>query len=285
MRLLKKLAVTLPLVVAILFLQSELDARKIHPGEVDTCGRLTDVRVLQFLSLGFEEVIADYYWFKTVLYAGSNENSMNVEYFTALVDQVITLDPQFQYPYIFGSVILSIEANDYKGSDRLLLKGFTRHPDTWRFPFGLGYNSYFHHGDPEEAARYLAIAARLPHHPSYLPALASRAYFEAGNSEVAIKFLEAIIEETPEGQYRKRFEQRLEVLRTIRFLEKLVVQFRQDGNGHLDSLHELVSAGYLRKIPHDPYGGEFYLNENGRVFSTSELRPVNTEMRKGGHNG
>jgi len=284
-RFFKKLAVIVPLIGAILLLQSELDAQKDQHREAVNCERLADVRVLKFLSLGFEEVIADYYWFKTVLYTGGDAKSMDFEYFASLVDQVITLDPHFQTPYIFGSVILAIEADDIDGSDRLLLKGFTRFPDAWRFPFGLGYNNYFHHGNPEKAARYLAIAARLPDHPSYLPALASRVYLEAGNPEVAIKFLETILDEAPEGQQREKLARRLEALRMILQLEKLAERFRQDGNGHLESLHELVDAGYLKKVPRDPYGGEFYLNEDGRVYSTSKLRPVDTEIQKGEHHG
>ena len=36
-------------------------------------------------------------------------------------------------------------------------------------------------------------------------------------------------------------------------------------------LDELLETKFLKKIPPDPYGGEYVLIENGRVFSTSKF--------------
>ncbi len=40
------------------------------------------------------------------------------------------------------------------------------------------------------------------------------------------------------------------------------------------SLTELETAGLIDKIPEDPYGGEFILMEEGRVYTTSKLLPI-----------
>jgi hypothetical protein len=283
-KLLKKIAIILPMFIAVLLLQKELDAKRIEHEEVYKERRLPDPHMLKELSLGFEGVIADYYWFKTTLYVGTEDELIDYDYFAELVDLVTTLDPNFQYPYIFGSLILSLEANDYTRSDKLLLKGFAIHGESWRFPFGLGYNSYFGHGDSEKAARYLGISARLPGHPSYLPVLASRVYYEAGDSDVAIQFLETILEETPEGKHRAVLEQRRDALKVIRYLEKMVSRYSVEKNGSPETIEELVSAGYLKEIPDDPYGGEFYLDDNYKVQSTSDLRPVDHGIHKGENN-
>ncbi|MFQ6104724.1 MAG: tetratricopeptide repeat protein [Candidatus Glassbacteria bacterium] len=277
----KKAMMILPMVIIIILLQQELDAKKVTHEEAGTVEQLPDPQVLKYLSLGFEEVIADFYWFKAVLYAGSEVGSMDYDYFLSLIDLVTALDPQFQYPYLFGSIIMSVEADDYEASDRLLMKGFSFHRKSWRFPFGLGYNSYFNHGDPKKAARYLGIASKLPEHPSYLPSLVSRLYHEAGSSDLAIRFLETMIQDTPEGAQRKKLMQRLEALRMIRYLEKIADSYRRDLRKEPEAIDDLVRAGYLRAIPSDPYGGEFYLDKCGRVLSTSKLRPVQNMTRGG----
>ncbi len=41
--------------------------------------------------------------------------------------------------------------------------------------------------------------------------------------------------------------------------------------GHIPELEALVDAGYLEYLPPDPYGGEWVLLPNGRVFSTSRF--------------
>jgi hypothetical protein len=282
MRAWAKTAIILIMMSVLLFLQNELDARRTDCSVMKE--RLPNPQALRILSLGHEEVVADYYWFKTVLYAGGETTDKDYGYFSSLVDLVTSLDPQFEYPYLFGSVILSLEANDHEASDRLLLKGYAHHQNSWRFPFGLGYNSYFYHGDPVKAARYLVLAAKLPRRPAYLPILASRVCNEAGNTEVAIRFLETIIEETPEGKQRERLEQRLGALRVINYLESVVREYTRERGRSPGDMGELIRAGYLKRIPDDPYGGTFYLDDKGHVLTTSELRSAAYGIEKGEKN-
>jgi hypothetical protein len=278
----KKLLVFVLLFTAMLLLQRELDARRVEHGSAMTTGALPKPGHLRALSLGHEEVLSDFYWVKAVLYEGTERTEKDYRYFSSLIDLVTTLDPYFQYPYIFGSVILSVMANDPAASDKLLLQGFTYHRDTWRFPFGLGYNAYFHYGDPRGAARYLGIAATLDGCPAYVPRLASRLYHESGSIDVAIRFLTTIAREMEDGEERRILETRIEALRMIQFLEGIVSQYRKDLERNPLVLDDLVRAGYLHKVPSDPYGGRFYLDEECNVYSTSRLRPVVPYETKGG---
>lgn len=279
----KRILVFMLLFTAMLVLQRQLDATRIEHGCSMAIAALPRPGVLRALSLGHEEVLSDFYWVKAVLYEGTEGIEKDYGYFSSLLDLVTALDPHFQYPYIFGSVILSIVANDAEASDRLLLQGFTFHKDHWRFPFGLGYNAYFHHQDPKGAARYLGIAANLDGCPSYVPRLASRLYHESGNIEVAIRFLTTIVQDMEEGEERRILETRIEALEMIQHLEGQIALYRRDLGRSPRDLAELVRAGYLHKMPSDPYGGQFYLDQGCTVYSTSNLRPINPSAVKGGN--
>jgi hypothetical protein len=279
----KKLAVFILLFIAMLLLQRELDARRVEHGCANTSVPLPEPCYLRALSLGHEEMVSDFYWVKAVLYEGTEGIDRDYRYFSSMIDLVTELDPYFQYPYIFGSVILSIVANDPEGSDRLLLDGFAFHRDAWRFPFGLGYNAYFHHGDPRDAARYLSMAATLEGCPAYVPRLASRLYTESGSIDVAIRFLATLVREMEESEERRILETRIEALKMIQHLEENVARYREETGQNPQQLSDLVQAGYLQCVPNDPYGGRFCLDENGTVYSTSKLRPPATHEDKGGY--
>ena len=57
----------------------------------------------------------------------------------------------------------------------------------------------------------------------------------------------------------------------ILHLEKAVLAYRKRFQTEPKKLEDLVEAGLLVKIPEDPYGGSFYLDNEGRVRTTSRL--------------
>lgn len=270
------------MMASVLLLQRELAARRIERSTGGDVEQLPDLDVLRFMSLGHEEVLSDFYWIKAVLYEGNETVEKDYTHFASLIDLSTGLDPYFQYPYLFGSVILAVMAGDYDASDRILLKGYALHGESWRFPFGLGYNAYFHYGDSKKAARYLSIAAQLDRSPSYLPRLVARLYHESGSLDVAIDFLETVMEGTEDGEQRRELQKRLLALRRMRSLERAVILYRREQDRAPLEIEDLVISGTVREIPVDPYGGTFYIDEKGSVRSTSRLRPLIMHGDKGG---
>jgi tetratricopeptide (TPR) repeat protein len=270
------------MMTAILILQRELVARRTEQSSATEVEKLPDADVLAFMSLGFEEVMSDFYWVKAVLYEGRESGEKDYSYFSSLIDLSTSLDPYFQYPYLFGSVILAVMAGDYEASDRLLMKGYALHGESWRFPFGLGYNAYFHDGDAKRAARYLSVAAHLDRSPAYLPRLVTRLYHESGSLDVAIRFLETVLADAGEGEQSLELRKRLEALRSMHYLEHAVSRYHREQGQDPAAIEDLVTAGTVKEIPDDPYGGRFYLDEDGSIRSTSRLRPVVVHGDKGG---
>ena len=78
---------------------------------------------LKPFTFGFNQVIADYFWIKTVGYFGEHLMSdRNYPWLYHMLDLVTTLDPQFIWPYYFGGITLSLEAEQVEQSNLILKK-------------------------------------------------------------------------------------------------------------------------------------------------------------------
>jgi hypothetical protein len=125
-----------------------------------------------------------------------------------MLDIITTLDPKFLYPYLFGGVTLSIELRRPDLANAILRKGLREHPDVWKIPFLIGFNTYFGEGDAATAARYIGLAAALPGAPKYLPGLAARLYTRGGGRDKALAFLSEVIRQTEDPGLRAQLVER-----------------------------------------------------------------------------
>jgi len=163
------------------------------------------------LCLGFDELVADILWIKAVGYFGTHvKTDRNYPWLYHMLDLITTLDPLYQYPYEFGAIIFSLEADNVHQSISILKKGIKNYPDYWRFYFYLGFDYFFILKEPTIAADYIAKAATLPGHPPYLPRLAASLYAVSQGKEHAIIFLKQIYENTQDKQIRSMLEKKME---------------------------------------------------------------------------
>jgi len=170
-------------------------------------------RILKPLTLGFNQLVADYFWIKTISYFGDHLMSdRKYPWLYHLLELVTTLDPQFIWPYYFGGIILSLEADQVEQSNLILKKAMATHPDVWNFPFYIGFNYWYHYNDPLKAASYIRIAARLPGAPKYLKTFPARLYSEAGTHEAAERFLLEMLKSTQEPRMREKILKRIKEL-------------------------------------------------------------------------
>jgi hypothetical protein len=150
---------------------------------------------LEPFTLGYNQLVADYFWVKTISYFGDHVvTDRQYPWLYHILDLVTTLDPHCTWPYYFGAVILSVEANQVEQSNKILKRAMRVHPDNWKFPFYLGYNYWYHHDDPATAARYLAIAAAIPGAPGMLKTFPAALFSEAGQKQAALTFLKEMLQ-------------------------------------------------------------------------------------------
>ncbi|MCD6199770.1 MAG: hypothetical protein J7K15_14580, partial [Deltaproteobacteria bacterium] len=86
-----------------------------------------------------------------------------------------------------------------------------------------------------------------------------------------IIFLKEMIKDSKNENIKQNFMLRIKVLEIMDQLEQKVREYQKTYQKRPASLTELVTAGLIDKIPDDPYGGQFILLENGRVYTTSKM--------------
>ena len=135
----------------------------------------------------------------------------------------------------------------------------------------MGFNYFYFLKDNAKAAQYFMAASKLEGCPSYVTGLATRLSVYQNQFGPAILFLKEILETTRNPAMEKQLTTRLSALLILDNLEKKVAAYKMALGRFPDQLMDLVEKGFIDKIPQDPYGGKFFILENGRVFTTSKL--------------
>ncbi len=179
-------------------------------------------RHLKVLSVGFSNLAADLLWIKAIGYFGGHAlTDREFPWLHHILDQVTTLDPPFRYPYLFGGIVLAVEAKSSESSIALLAKGMRQYPGEWRFPFYIGFNYFYHQQDPARAAEFMRYASSLPGRPGYLPRLAASLMAETGRLDSAIAFLETMLAGARDESERYMIVQKIADLRAGRMPDSL----------------------------------------------------------------
>ena len=235
---------------------------------------LPSKEVTQVVSFGNEILLAQLIFFDSMFFVGSLEApptpQINKEIYHTL-DTVTYLDPYNLDSYYFAQGVMSWNRSLLEPLNALLRRGMAHRSWDWHLPFFYGFNQFYFLKRPEEAAIYLNKAYQLNPRNDFLPTLIARLYYQADETEVAIDFLEEMIRNSKSAKMRKWMSVRLQAFRIVLFLENAIDQYQERYSSQPPSLEALVENGMLKAIPADPYGGKFYLDEKGKVRSTSKF--------------
>lgn len=241
-------------------------------------GEVLPSTILRLGSLEFNGLSADLLQltamvaFGETLERGVKPEAVEWRWLYGTLNNATELDPYFLDPYIFGNAVLTWDAHLVREANALLEKGSRYRSWDYQLPFYQGFNSFYFLGDDQTAADLLMEASRRPEAPPLLASLASRLAYKGARTTNAILFLEGILAREEDEGRRKEYRLRLDALRGIAVLEQAVTIFRERLSRAPKSIAELQEAGILRSIPRDPYGGTFFIDETGRVRTTSDLR-------------
>jgi tetratricopeptide (TPR) repeat protein len=173
--------------------------------------------------------------------------------------------------YYFAQAVLAWDAGRPHQAIDLLEYGFAHRTWDWYLPFFLSFDYAFFLKDYAKAGEFLAKAAALNPRAAWFSSLAARYYYEGGRTALALVYLEEMISTARNEAIKKHLITRAEALEKILKLEEAVLIYKQRIHRAPENLEELVRAGILKHIPEDPYGGNFYLDEQGKVRTTSKL--------------
>jgi len=233
-------------------------------------------QVARLASLGFEPLVADYYWMQAVQVVGAEtrDPSRHAPLLGRLVDVVTTVDPWVDHPYRFAAHWLTDSPESVRFANRLLRRGIRYHPDDWRNRFYLGFNRFFYLGEVEAAAEALEAAALLPDAPLYLPRLAARLRAHTSGLDTASAFLEELLRGAEDPRARAHYEESLlqiEVERRARLLDGARERFRERNGRDIRSVEDLARGpgAVLGALPAEPSGAAWILDEpGGRIVSS-----------------
>jgi len=159
---------------------------------------------MRLLSPADPHFLADLLWLRTVYYFGQHAfTDRQYPYLLHLLDVITDLSPEWEQPYLFGAVVLPVEAGAVEDGFYLIDKGLAQFPQSWELWFYKGFCMWQFRGDIDSAARALQRAALLPGSPPYLAPLAATLATRAGQRELALRFLNEVLDNLPTPDQRK----------------------------------------------------------------------------------
>lgn len=213
--------------------------------------------VAKAAALGFDAVLADYYWVQAVLLAGGETSpSKESRHLGRLIDVVTTLDPWVDHAYRFAAVWMTESLEDIRHANSLLERSFDYHRDDWRNRFYLGFNQFFYLEDNESAAETLYQASRLPGAPLYLPRLVARLRSHVADLGAAALFLEEMVRTAPDESAKAEYQAALDEIEIewkARELDRAREAYRELFGEDIDFVEQLAigSKAVLASLP-DP---------------------------------
>ncbi len=219
---------------------------------------------LKKVSLGFDELLSDIYWFRVLQYFGDSEGRISdkdpkllLNYFDIITD----LDPKFVNAYRFGGTFLAepepFGLGDVEKGAILLDKGRKNNPNNFRLPLEEAFLLYLYSQNYKKASTLFEEASKRvssDFRKASFKGMAATARLKGGDRELSKKIWKDIYENTT-NEGRKNFAlQNLKELQTMDFedrLTNLVQKFDSDFGRLPLNPQELVKKGYLKKVPKD----------------------------------
>ena len=143
-------------------------------------------------------------------------------------------------------------------------------------PFYAGFNAAYFLKDYKAAAHFFQMASERSGNV-LLGKLAARYFYESGQTQMGLTYLDSMIKGATDAKTRLIYTKRRDALLSTQTIEEAVSKYRKNFGRDPTNLSDLVERGVLESIPIDPYGGTFYLDEKGKVRTTSKFALTNPE--------
>jgi len=264
-------------IVLFFFIQQNLSVKRENYLQQNYMDYTLPSKITGLVAMEFKGIVSDFLFVKVSTFLGGkfikNEKleSKHADYIFNSVDVITDLDPWFWDAYLFADMLLTWDFRKIDMANQLLLKAREYRTTDFKVPYHIGFNYFYFLKDNMNGAKYMMEAARLPGSPAYLPGLAARLSVYQNQYGPAILFLGETLKKTQNPGLAKQIEIRLKTLIILDKLEKAVQEFKGIYGFFPFKIAELVDRGLIKKIPQDPYGGEFTILKNGRVFTTSKM--------------
>jgi hypothetical protein len=259
-------------------LQARIDARTRSDAAQKEELLLRSGPLLKKLSLGYDSLLADIYWTRTVQYYGSRIGAPHESFdlLAPLLDITTTLDPNLIVAYRFGAIFLS-EAKPV-GAQRtdlavdLVKRGIAANPGQWQLYYDLGFLYYWRLKDYPKASDAYFEGSKTPNAPMFMKLMAANVAVKGGSIETSRMIFTELYASSTDKTVRKAAMKQLRALKAQEdemHLDELIEQYRKRFGHNPASTKEMVAARLLPGVPVDSVGFPYVIGPDGK----SHLNP------------
>ncbi|OEU64444.1 MAG: hypothetical protein BA870_05585 [Desulfuromonadales bacterium C00003094] len=243
-------------------------------------GMIPHPTVLKLLFPDYQELLGANILGRVIFYYGAltddvanpSKMQLSADYpaMSRAVHAALRLDPYNMDGYYFGQSILVWDVGQYKLATELLEYGMQYRSWDWQLPFFAAFNHAYFLKDRAAAARLYMRAGELS--GSFLfKSLGGRYLQEAGETQMAVDYLQTLEKITRTPAVKQALQLRIETFKAVLTVELARDRYAEEKGRLPADIQLLLSTGYLATWPVDLYGGEFYLDGNGHVRTTSRF--------------
>jgi len=243
-----------------------VDARRTElPAEADVL-LLPTPQVLERMSLGYREALADLLWVRAVVVAGERLGHTDAELVERHVEAITTLAPRFHRPYLWGGITVvyggegRIDRELVERATRIYRAGLRRFPESHELLYALGMlllhqvgstPGYSEQERRELAAEGVDLVRKAAAHGAdpLVRRYAATIITEHATDELAIQFLESQLGQTDDEEHRRLLRRKLGNLagreavdRVERIREAFVTEQRRVAPYLPDALYAVIRA-------------------------------------------
>ena len=236
------------------------------------------------LTPGFENLMADVYWLRTVQYFGGQRafaQDKRFDLLGPLVNITTALDPRLEIAYRYGATFLAepwpMGAGKPEEAIALLRRGVAHNPGDWRLRQDLGLFYFFFLNDGVRASEVLQQGAQLPGAPPFLKTLAAQVLMKGGERQSAKMLWQQIYEQSEPGQLKDNAGLHLGQLQSLDAIDALnaaSAEFARHAGRPPASLEELRRSGLTATPIVDAAGTPFEYNVSTGKASFSPRSPI-----------
>ncbi|MFN0085296.1 MAG: hypothetical protein ACKVX9_07905 [Blastocatellia bacterium] len=181
--------------------QGALDARRSAPAAIEEGLYFKSGEALKLASAGFEGLLSDLYWIRTIQYFGRQLEQQRavsemvdpgrMKLLEPLLDITTELDPHHIAAYRFGAFFLRYA--DEEKARRFAEHGIRNNPAEWRLYQDLGF-LHWREGRFRDAADAYERGSRIPGAPAWMQAMAASMAARGGDRETARELFRRLCE-------------------------------------------------------------------------------------------
>jgi tetratricopeptide (TPR) repeat protein len=201
------------------------------------------------LSIGFDGMLSDVYWIRSVQYFGGkvvngglkSDSSERFDLLYPLLDITTTLDPQYIVAYQFGGMFVA-DYGSKENAIKLLERGIQANPNEWRLQQYLGL-IYWREKDYQKASDAFKKGSEVASAPAFMRVVAAQMLAEGGSRSTARQLFLQVYNTTDDKQIKDSMAAKLDrlyALDQIDCLGRLVTAYKTKNDRYPASLNRNV---------------------------------------------